>query len=223
MKYIKKYSEELKSILAFIVVFLIVCGMAYGATPITTTPEIMKQWRPHITREAQAIYGINAPIPMLAGQIWQESGGREKVTAWDGGMSLGQFMPNTVKQIVSTFPELAPADPYSGIWSIRAQVRYLGWMRQRTKGIDDCHRWSAVLKGYNAGLGYVQRAQKRSPEPGIWYGVTEDINPGQSEKNFVYSRAYPRWIIYRHQHRFVTWGNVVCDIYNPIYDSKPFR
>ena len=209
----------------YIVSILLVIGtMIYyssndadGMTITNTPPRIMLQWRPVITREAQFIYGINAPIPMFAGQIQQESGGRANITAGDGGMGLTQFMNGTVKQIVTLYPELGPANPYDGKWAIRAQVRFDDYLYLHVKGKNDCERFASALKGYNAGLGFVQRAQRKSPDPETWFTLTEYIEVGQSEKNMQYSREYSRWILFFHQPAYVSWGMPVCiPSYKPI-------
>lgn len=157
------------------------------------------------------MYGLNAPIPMFAGQIRQESGWRPGVTAWDNGRGLAQFMDGTAAQVSKSFPELGAPDPYSPVWAIRALVRYDLWLQKRVKGVNQCHTNAAALKAYNAGLGYVQRAQKKSPEPGTWFKVTEDINSGQSAKNFEYSRRYPRVILFKHQPLYKSWGQYTCE------------
>ncbi|MYM80555.1 transglycosylase SLT domain-containing protein [Duganella sp. FT50W] len=172
--------------------------------------DVCDQYRSMLIREAQAVHGINAPIPMFAGQMKQESSCRASVTAWDNGRGLAQFMDSTSEQVARSFPELVPVDPYSPRWSIRALVRYDGWLYARVKGDTDCERWAAALKGYNAGLGYVQRAQRTSSKPGMWFGQTENINAGQSDKNFAYSRRYPRVILFTHQPLYATWGKSVC-------------
>lgn len=167
-------------------------------------------YRSTLVREAQAVYGPDAPTPMFAGQIQQESGWRPNVTAWDNGRGLAQFMDGTTKQVTALFPELGPADPYNASWAIRAMVRYDGWIYRRVKGKDECHRWAAVLKGYNAGPGYVLQAQAKSPDPGTWFGVTEFIPTKQSQANFEYSRTYPRKILFKHQPRFASMGSALC-------------
>lgn len=187
------------------VLLFLCCASVFAATPA-------ERYRPTLIREAQAVYGLNAPIPMFAGQIHQESSWRADVTAWDGGMGLGQFMPNTVKQITQSYPELGAANPYDPRWSIRALVRYDGWIYKRVKGDTECDRWAATLKGYNAGPGYVQQAQKKSPQPGVWFGVTEFIPTRQSAENFEYSRTYPHKILFKHQKKYSAWGHVVCSI-----------
>lgn len=171
---------------------------------------LCNQYRPALTREAQAEFGLHAPVPMLAAQLFQESGCRAHVTAWDDGRGLAQFMDGTAQQIVRIRPDLGPADPYNPIWAMRAQVAFDAWLYRRVQGVTQCDKWGAALKSYNAGLGYVQRAQRRSPAPGAWFGLTENINAGQSVKNFVHSRDYPRRIIFLHQTKFKEWGSVQC-------------
>ena len=61
-----------------------------------------------------------------------------------------------------------------------------------------------------AHVGYIPRAQRQSAKPDQWFGATEYINAGQSKKNFEYSRLYPRWVLFRHQPRYASWGQVVC-------------
>ncbi len=176
---------------------------SYGA-------DLCQQYRPTLVREAQAVYGLRAPIPMFAGQMRQESSCRADVTAWDNGRGLAQFMDGTTKQITQSYPDLGPADPYNPKWAIRALVRYDGWIFDRVKGDTACDRWAATLKGYNAGPGYVQQAQRVSPQPGVWFGVTEHVKTRQSPQNFEYSRTYPRKIIFTHQPRFAAWGQSIC-------------
>jgi soluble lytic murein transglycosylase-like protein len=168
------------------------------------------QYRATLVREAQFVYGPGAPIPMFAGQIHQESRWRADVTAWDNGRGLAQFMDGTAAQVAKSFPELGAPNPYDPRWAIRAMVRFDGWIYQRVQGASACDRWAASLKGYNAGAGYVQRAQRRSPTPGRWFGATEMINAGQSAKNFEYSRMYPRWILLKHQPLYAAWGPLTC-------------
>lgn len=172
--------------------------------------DLCEQYRAPLTREAQAIYGIGAPVPALAAQMRQESGCRADVTAWDNGRGLAQFMDGTALQVARSYPEIGPPSPYNPKWAMRALVRYDYWLRERVRGDNLCERWGATLKGYNAGLGYVQRAQRKSSSPGKWFGMTENINAGQSETNFIYSRRYAHLILFKYQPLYASWGGVVC-------------
>jgi hypothetical protein len=197
---------------AIMAMFFFYAGVAVA---VVDAYQMTSRWGPTVKREAQAVYGVNAPTPMFLGQIMQESGGNEKVKAWDGGMGLGQFMPATAKQIVALYPELGPVDPYNPTWAIRALVRFDDWIYKKMKGTLECDHWGASLMGYNAGPGYPMRMQTKSTQPNVWFGVTENINSGQSEKNFTYSRLYPRAILFTHQPLYTTWGHVVCDVKHP--------
>jgi soluble lytic murein transglycosylase-like protein len=194
---------------AMVGAWLLILATLYSCTNVHAADPAL-QYRSTLVREAQAVYGLGAPVPMLAGQIRQESGWRAGVTAWDNGRGLAQFMDATAQQVARSYPELGKPDPYNPRWAIRALVRYDLWIYDRVKGDTPCQRWAAALKGYNAGVGFVQKAQRRSAEPGIWFNYTEDINAGQTAKNFVYSRSYPRWILFKHQPLYTTWGTVVC-------------
>ena len=174
-------------------------------------PPAALKYRPILTREAHAEMGINAPIPLLAAQIEQESGWRANVTAWDNGRGLAQFMDGTASDIYRLYPELGKPMPYSPVWAIKALIKYNLHIYNRVKGDDQCQRWGATLKGYNAGYGYVLQAQKASPHPGIWFGITEFIPTKQSKKNFEYSRMYPHWILFKRQHNYEGWGRFVCE------------
>ena len=158
------------------------------------------------------MYGLDAPVPMFAGQIHQESGWRADVTAWDNGRGLAQFMDGTAAQVARSFPDLGAPNPYNPLWAMRAMVRFDGWLYARVKGDNPCERWAAALKSYNAGLGHVQRSQAASKSPGVWFGVTEYVPNRQSPQNFEYSRTYPRKIIFNHQKVYSSWGSPVCGL-----------
>lgn len=188
----------------------LVVAVLLGSSTMAMAADPCLRYRASLTREAQAVFGLNAPVPALAGQLMKESTCRADVTAWDNGRGLAQFMDPTAAQVARLYPELGIPDPYNPLWSIRAQVRFNHWLRARVQGNNECERWGATFKAYNAGLGYVQRAQRKSPMPGIWFGATEDINAGQSAENFQASRQYPRTILFVHQRRYASWGAATC-------------
>lgn len=195
----------MKRLLVFVVLSLIIIPASYGKPNATAN-----KYRSVLVREAQLVQGLEAPIPMYAAQIEQESGWRPGVTAWDNGRGLAQFMDATTDTVTRLYPELGKGDPYDPVWAIRAMVRYDKWIYNRVKGVDECQRFAAVLKSYNAGLGYVQQQQRVSPDPQVWFDVTEHIPTKQSATNQHYSRMYPRWILFKRQPTYAGWGKLLC-------------
>ncbi len=175
-------------------------------------PQGALKHRTELIRNARAVWGLDAPVATFAAQIHQESTWRENVTAQDNGRGLAQFMDATASWLVKRYPALGQTDPYNPAWAMRAMVQYDRYLYDSVRGADTCQRMGAALKGYNAGVGYVLKAQAKSPQPDVWFGVTENIATSQSAKNFEYSRLYPRWIIDRHQPRYVAagFGQGVC-------------
>lgn len=174
-------------------------------------PPTALRYRADLQREGQFVFGLRAPTPTFAAQIEQESGWKPDITAWDNGRGLAQFMDPTAKWASEKFADLGPADPYNPKWAMRALVRLDAYNIAHVKGATPCDTWGAGLKAYNAGLGFVLRAQTRSPQPGHWFDVTEWINAGQGAKNFEYSRQYPRWIMLKRQPKYAQWGaGITC-------------
>lgn len=193
-----------------IILLLIVAAALVTAASYAAPPAAAQAYRGILTREAHFVAGLDAPIPMYAAQIEQESGWRPGITAWDNGRGLAQFMDGTTDTIVRLSPDLGRGDPYNPTWAIRALIRYDAWLTARVAGDDSCQRRAAALKAYNAGLGHVLRAQQSSPRVGQWFGVTEYEPTKQSAKNWEYSRMYPRWVIFKRQPGYASWGAYTC-------------
>jgi len=197
------------------IVLLLAAVAALCVHDFATASDRCLQYRHLLTREAQAVNGLDAPVAMYLAQVHQESSCRADVTAWDNGRGLAQFMDGTSEFIARLYPVLGPPNPYDPRWSLRALIRYDGWIFERVRGKDACHRWAAALKGYNAGPGYVFQAQKASIDPDTWFGVTEFVPTRQSKANFEHSRLYPRKILFKHQPLYAGIGRTVCLPWRP--------
>ncbi len=105
---------------------------------------------------------MDAPAHLFLGQIEQESRCDEGVTAFDGGMGLGQFMPDTaewVQEKEAALREISiEPSPYDPRWSIRALILY----DRRLSGIVKCHGWYFALRAYNGGAGAMNREIARA-------------------------------------------------------------
>lgn len=165
--------------------------------------------RSFITREAQFRFGIPAPVPVIAGQITQESGWNPSVKSYVGAAGLMQFMPAT-STWASTAGNLGRSDPLNPLWSIRAGIWYDRWLYDRVRfATTDCDKWLFALSSYNGGEGWTRKRQARSSAPGEW-SLTGTINPGITPGNQHENQTYGPKILHKHQRLFTSWGRTVC-------------
>jgi len=115
-----------------------------------------------VIRESRYFIGIDAPWHLFLGQIELESRCNEIITAFDGGMGLGQFMPDTAEWIHEREKALQEISmeplPYDPRWSIRALILYDRWLYLAVK----CHDWYFAFRGYNGGATMINREIERA-------------------------------------------------------------
>ena len=123
-----------------------------------------------VIREANYYIGLNKQcldgVPVsacLMAQIEQESQCKADITAFDGGMGLGQFMPSTAEWMQEIrLPALSEisdtAQPYNPQWAIRALVLYDSWLYTQA----DCVGWYFAFRGYNGGIGLLNKEIARA-------------------------------------------------------------
>lgn len=105
---------------------------------------------------------MDAPYHYFMGQIEQESRCNEKVTAFDGGMGLGQFMPTTATWIHEKEHSLreisAKPTPYDPRWNIRALILYDRYLYDS----GTCSGWYFAFRSYNGGAGNLNKEIRRA-------------------------------------------------------------
>lgn len=199
-------------------------NVQYGVPEGEGIPREAKAHKRTLVREARSIWGVEAPVGLLAAQIHQESRWNHLAKSRVGASGLTQFMPSTAEWIVEVYPELGPVDVFSPKWAIRAMVRYDKFLHDRIRGaLNDCERWGFTLSAYNGGLGWVQRRQSRSEHPGRCFGATCDINPGISSANQRENSRYSRRIMLEWQPLYLNdgWGRAaVCENYLRVSYAK---
>jgi soluble lytic murein transglycosylase-like protein len=175
-------------------------------------PREAYQYRADLIRNARFVWGLDAPVATMAGQVHQESAWRERAQS-PYAAGLAQFTPATAEWISGVYrSELAGADPFSPVWALRALVRYDRHLWERVKVYDSgCDRFLFALSDYNGGPGWRIKRQKLSPSPGS-FAVTGFINPGVRPANQHENQSYPQRIVFRHQPLYVAagWGLGVC-------------
>ena len=174
-------------------------------------PAEAQRYRLTLTREAQFVWGINAPIASFAGQVHQESRWNPEAHSAVGAQGLAQFMPSTTNWIGGLYPSLQDRAPTNPTWALRALVTYDANLFVSVKVADDeCQRFAFALSAYNGGLGWVNRRQARSPRPGQCFDLTCDINPGITPASQRENANYPRVILKHHQPIYTSWGRGIC-------------
>lgn len=169
--------------------------------------------RQALKREAQRVWGLNAPSASFAAQIHQESRWRPDARSPVGAQGLAQFMPATARWMVTVDRGLASVDPFNPTWSIRALVVYDKWLYDRVMGANDCERVAFAMAAYNGGLGWVHRRKDLSDEPLVCFDSTCAINPGIHPANQRENEGYPRVILLRYEPLYAAdmgWGRGVC-------------
>lgn len=197
-------------LLAFVVA-AVGCQWATAADDWQTRSRV---WQRDLVREARAVWGIDAPVPVMAGQIHQESLWRAHARS-KYASGLAQFTPDTEAWIKAAYPQaLAVGNAFDPRWAIRALVTYDHHLYQRIRAANDCERWAMTLSAYNGGLGWLQRDQRlaaqRGADPLRWWGNVERYSR-RAKWAIAENRGYPRAIIYQHQALYRDWGGgVVC-------------
>ena len=174
-------------------------------------PNAAQGFRLPLTAFAKGVWGPQAPVASFAGQVHQESGWRPDAKSPVGALGLTQFMPATATWISKLFPnELGDNAPGNPMWALRAMVKYDKWLYDRIKADNHCERMAFAMASYNGGMGYVFKRQKLSPQPGICFGVTCEINPGITPANQRENAHYPKRILKELEPRYETWGLGSC-------------
>jgi soluble lytic murein transglycosylase-like protein len=194
-------------VLACIVLLEFLAPYARAQVPVDAT-----RYKLDLRRQAQLVWGLDAPVATFAAQIHQESRWRADARSPVGAQGLAQFMPATARWISGAYAELGDNAPYNPTWAIRALVTYDKHLYDRVKAANHCERMAYALAGYNGGLGWVYKRQKLSPEPLVCLGKTCELNPGIHPANQRENAEYPRRILLQHEPLYVRagWGNGSC-------------
>ena len=119
-------------------------------------PRESLKYKRELIRQSRIIWGLDAPIPLFASQIHQESTWNHLAKS-KYAKGLTQFTDSTAEWMIEIFPQLKRANVYNPNWSIRAMLLYDSWLDDRIKSIDECNQWAMILSSYNGGLTWLNR------------------------------------------------------------------
>lgn len=163
-----------------------------------------------IRAAAESYFGSPAPVvPLMLGQIRQESGFNAKARSPAGAVGVMQFMELTAKWAgrASGYGEFDRANP---LLSIKVGAWYDRFLYDRVRYTKKCDRFGAMLSSYNGGLGWHDKRQDRAKHPDDFWSSVSLVNPGITAANQHENEAYPYRIIYIHQPMYKAYGPLVC-------------
>jgi soluble lytic murein transglycosylase-like protein len=172
-------------------------------------PHAALAYRAELTRTARSVWGLDAPVPVFAAQIHQESGWRPDAVSPVGALGLAQFMPATARWIATVDPALIRGEPYNPSWAMRAMVTYdqqlYGQAPARYAARD---RMWVALRGYNGGIGHWRNEARATglPEPRREQVDTACGRASRSIKHCAENLGYPKRILIDLQPRYALWG-----------------
>lgn len=195
---------------------LLVGGLLSVRAAAADIPQDALKHRADLTRNARAVWGLDAPVATFAGQVHQESRWRPEAVSPVGAQGIAQFMPATADWIAEAYPVLADQQPFNPGWGLRALVTYDRHLWERIKAATPCDRMAMTLSAYNGGLGWVWRDQKLAAAQGAdgarWFDQVEQFNAGRHAAAFRENRGYPRLILLTFEPRYTAagWGRGSC-------------
>lgn len=185
------------------------------ASGLAGYPPQAERYRRDLIRSARYVFGMSAPVAVLAGQIHQESAWREDARS-PYAAGLAQFTPATVDTMQRTYRQdlgglsrsSAPLDPR---WALLAQSRYDKQLYDANGfAATEADRWAFTLADYNGGRGNTNKDRAKAMAMGLdatrWFGSVETVNAGRAPQFFRENRDYPRRILLRHQALYRSWG-----------------
>lgn len=197
-----------------LVLAVFVAASLFAAVLAAEIPRAAEQYRRDLTREARAVWGLDAPVTTFAASLEQESFWRPDAVSRAGAQGIAQVMPATGRWLSQEFPELGPPAPFSPRWGIRALVRYDRWHWARLTAGNDCHRLAKVRASFNQGLGWTRRQERAANQAQRpwWFGGLEDINPGKADWAWRETREYVRRIILERERKYfeARWSDSPC-------------
>lgn len=183
-----------------------------SAAEAQTIPRAALQFKRALIGNARLVWGLNAPIAAISGQIEQESSWKaDAKSAFAGG--LAQFTPGTAADISKKYPELADNAPFEPSWALRAVNLYMRDLHKlEPSAASECHRFGFTMSAYNGGRGWVvkqkQVAKKAGYDDRKWFGSVENFRV-RAEWAHKENKDYPRAILLKRQQKYETWGRGV--------------
>ncbi len=183
-------------------ILLLAPALAFGQVPTAAL-----QYQRDLTRIAQSVWGLSAPVATLGAQLQQESAFDAVAVSPAGAAGLAQMMPRTARDLARIYPALNPVDVFNPAWSLRAQSYLMLELWRRYADAFDCfERLSFALASYNQGPGWTARQRAASSMPQFWFGASEFELVGKARAAVDETTNYVRRIMLWLRPRYVGAG-----------------
>jgi hypothetical protein len=193
---------------------LILCfGAKSAGAQELRLPRDALRYKADFIRNVRVVWGMSAPVAVLAAQIEQESSWNAEARS-PFAAGLAQFTPGTASWLSGIHSrELGPAQPFNPAWAMRALAQYDQDLYRSQSGQTACDRWGFALSAYNGGQAWVQRdraaAKRGGAKDNIYWGSVELYNAGRAPQYFKENRDYPRSILLKRQPAYFDWGGSI--------------
>jgi hypothetical protein len=144
------------SIRLLILSTLFACACLLSAASAVSALDRCISFKREVRTATNRYLGIDFPWWYNLGQLKQESGCREGLTAFDGGQGLAQFMPATEREIEQDLGE--ELNLYNPLSAIKSQAYYLSKLDKQNPTGQLCYTYMF----YNSGAGTVKAEAIRS-------------------------------------------------------------
>lgn len=186
---------------------LITVGLAQAAVPREAL-----HYKRDLIRHSRHVWGLDAPVAVLAAQIHQESRwNKDAKSAFASGMT--QFTPATAVWISGAYPkDLGTNQPLNPQWALRAQSIYVKQLYDDTDAATPCDQMWKTLWKYNGGAGWVRRDERLAAKSGANIRIAKEVEPfnaGRAPVFFKENRDYSRVILLKHQPLYASWGGEI--------------
>jgi len=149
--------------LIFIIIFCCLTSISYAAVPTTNpidNPKWTTKYDVHFNKYSKRYFGVGFDWKWFKAQSITESALKENAESWVGAKGLMQVMPATYKDIQKRNTDIT-GNIFDPRWNIEAGIYYDSTIYKQWKGdrsiID---RMCLMFGSYNAGIGYLLKAQK---------------------------------------------------------------
>lgn len=208
-----KFLQSFFVVWVLAILFSVVLAFSSHVQAADYIPPNAVKHRLELTRLAHAEWGLNAPIPIFAAQIHQESTWNPSAVSTVGAQGIAQFMPSTAKWLCeASGTPVNQCLPQNPTWAMRALVQYDKWLYDRVWGVNEYDRMWATLRAYNGGLGWWQQEALLTPAKRLATREEVDAMCGRHKRHPLHCKEnlnYPRRIMNIYQPRYSGWGRII--------------